>query len=134
VALMVIDTSAVIACLLDEPERASFVECIEADPVRLMSMVGFVETSLVIFSRRGGEGLADLAACLDRAEIDRVAVDARQADEAVQAFCRFGRGRHPAALNIGDCFAYALARTTGEPLLFKGDDFTRTEIAAAAGT
>jgi ribonuclease VapC len=134
VALMIIDTSAVIACLLDEPERAFFVECIAADPVRLMSMVGFVEASLVIFGRRGAEGLADLAAFLDRAEIDRVAVDARQADEAVQAFCRFGRGRHPAALNIGDCFAYALARTTGEPLLFKGGDFTQTEIAAAART
>jgi ribonuclease VapC len=130
VALMVIDTSAVIACLLDEPERVSFVECIEADPVRLISMVGFVEASLVILSRRGAEGLADLAAFLDRAEIDRVAVDARQADEAVEAFRRFGRGRHPAALNIGDCFAYALARTTGEPLLFKGGDFAQTDVAA----
>ena len=129
---MVIDTSAVIACLLDEPERVSFVECIEADPVRLMSMVGFVEASLVIFSRRGAEGLADLAAFLDRAEIDRVAVDARQGDEAVLVFRRFGRGRHSAALNIGDCFAYALARTTGEPLLFKGGDFAQTDIAAAA--
>ena len=94
-------------------------------------MVGFVEASLVILSRRGAEGLADLAAFLDRAEIDRVAIDARQGDEAVQAFRRFGRGRHSAALNIGDCFAYALARTTGEPLLFKGGDFAQTDIAAA---
>jgi ribonuclease VapC len=96
-----------------------------------MSMVGFVEASLVILSRRGVEGLADLAAFLDRAEIDRVAVDARQAEEAVQAFRRFGRGRHPAALNIGDCFAYALARATGEPLLFKGGDFVQTDVAAS---
>ena len=95
-------------------------------------MVGFVEASLVIFGRRGAEGLADLTAFMDRAELDRVAVDARQADEAVEAFRRFGRGRHPAALNIGDCFAYALARTTGEPLLFKGGDFARTDISAAA--
>lgn len=130
---MVIDSSAIVACLLDEPERIPFVRIIETDPIRLMSMVGYVETVFVIFSRRGPGGLTDLSAFLDRAEIDRVPVDARQAKTAVDAFRRYGKGRHPAALNIGDCFAYALARATGEKLLFKGDDFARTDIPAAAG-
>lgn len=94
-------------------------------------MVGFVEASFVILSRRGPRGLNDLAAFLDRADIERVPVDTGQADIAVDAFRRFGRGRHAAALNIGDCFAYALAKATGEPLLFKGNDFSQTDITSA---
>jgi ribonuclease VapC len=129
---MVIDSSALIACLLDEPERGRFVEAIDGDRVRLLSVVGFVETSFVILHRKGENGLSDLQRFLARARIDRVPVDAEQADLAVEAFCRFGKGRHPARLNIGDCFAYALAKVTGEPLLFKGGDFTLTDIAAAA--
>ena len=128
---MVIDTSAVIACLLDEPERPAFLTKINADSIRLLSMVGFVEASFVILSRRGPRGLNDLAAFLDRADIERVPVDTGQADIAVDAFRRFGRGRHAAALNIGDCFAYALAKATGEPLLFKGNDFSQTDITSA---
>jgi len=128
---MVIDTSAVIACLFSEPECDAFAEAIDADPVRLISMVGFVEASMVLLGRKRAEGLSDLRAFLDDGEIQRVAVDARQADLAVDAFRRFGRGRHPAALNIGDCFAYALAKATGEKLLFKGGDFARTDVASA---
>lgn len=129
---MVIDSSAVIAILFDEPERAAFLAKLAADSTRLMTIVGYVESSFMILSRRGEAGLTDFAAFLDRAEVERVSVDARQAEIAVDAFRRFGRGRHPAALNIGDCFAYALAKATGEPLLFKGTDFSRTDIAAAA--
>src|SRR4051812_27210887 len=103
---MVIDSSAIIAILFDEPERASFLTAIAADPIRLMSMVSYVETSFVIFSRRSAGGLADLVAFVSRAEIERVAVDEAQAEAAVEAFRRFGKGQHPAALNIGDCFAY----------------------------
>jgi len=128
---MVIDTSAVIACLFSEPECDAFAEAIDADPVRLISVVGFVEASMVLLGRKRAEGLSDLRAFLDDGEIQRVAVDARQADLAVDAFRRFGRGRHPAALNIGDCFAYALAKATGEKLLFKGGDFARTDVASA---
>jgi ribonuclease VapC len=127
---MVIDTSAVIACLLDEPERKSFIEKIENDPIRLMSMVGFVEASFVIIGRKHDEGLADLLTFLDDADIDRVVIDQYQAHLSVEAFRRFGKGRHPAGLNIGDCFAYALAAATGEPLLSKGDDFAKTDIAS----
>ncbi len=128
---MVIDTSAVIACLFSEPECDAFAEAIDADPVRLISVVGFVEASMVLLGRKRAEGLNDLRAFLDDGEILRVAVDARQADLAVDAFRRFGRSRHPAALNIGDCFAYALAKATGEKLLFKGGDFARTDVASA---
>src|SRR5438477_4777532 len=128
---MVIDTSAVIACLLDEPERAALVSAIEADPIRLISVVGVVEASLVLLGRKRAGGLADLEAFLDNGEIARVPVDVRQAEAAIEAFRRFGRGRHRARLNIGDCFAYALATTTGEKLLFKGGDFARTDIPTA---
>jgi ribonuclease VapC len=129
---MVIDASAVIACLLDEPEQASFVIAIEADPVRLISVVGFMEASFVMLSRKRAAGLSDLQAFLEDGEIDRVPVDVRQAEAAVEAFRRFGRGHHPAGLNIGDCFAYALAKTTGEPLLYKGGDFGWTDITSVA--
>ena len=129
---MVIDTSAIIACLLGEPERTSFVAAMEADPVRLISVVGVVEASFVMLGRKRADGLTDLQAFLDDGEIERIPVDVRQADAAVEAFRRFGKGRHPARLNIGDCFAYALAKTTGEPLLFKGADFARTDILAVA--
>ncbi len=127
---MVIDTSAVIACLLDEPERASLVDAMAADPVKLISVMGVVEASLVMIGRKRAGGLSDLEAFLTDAEIERVPVDVRQAEAAVEAFRRFGRGRHQARLNIGDCFTYALAKTTGEPLLFKGEDFARTDIQA----
>jgi ribonuclease VapC len=129
---MVIDTSAVIACLFGESERASFVSAIGTDSVRLISVVGVVEASLVILGRKRARGLADLQVFLDDGEIERVPVDGRQAEAAIEAFRQFGKGRHPARLNIGDCFAYALAKTTGEPLLYKGRDFAQTDIVAVA--
>jgi len=86
----------------------------------------------VMLSRKRAAGLSDLQAFLEDGEIDRVPVDVRQAEAAVEAFRRFGRGHHPAGLNIGDCFAYALAKTTGEPLLYKGGDFGRTDITSVA--
>ena len=130
---MVVDTSAVIACLLNEPERAPFIEAIGSGSVKLISVVGLVEASFVILGRRGPVGLADLHEFLDNGGIERVPVDERQAEAAVEAFRRFGKGRHPARLNIGDCFAYALAKTTGEPLLFKGTDLARTDIVPVLG-
>jgi ribonuclease VapC len=129
---MVIDTSAVIACLFGESERASIVSAIGTDSVRLISVVGVVEASLVILGRKRAGGLADLQVFLDDGEIERVPVDGRQAEAAIEAFRQFGKGRHPARLNIGDCFAYALAKTTGEPLLYKGRDFAQTDIVAVA--
>ncbi|MFU8857289.1 MAG: type II toxin-antitoxin system VapC family toxin [Deferrisomatales bacterium] len=129
---MVLDTSALLAILQDEPERRVFNEAIEsADAVR-MSVASLVEASIVIEVRYGAEGLRDLDRFVDRAAIELAPVDVAQAREARLAFSRFGKGRHPAGLNFGDCFAYALARVLGEPLLFKGDDFSQTDVAPFA--
>lgn len=84
---------------------------------------------MVLLGRKRAGGLSDLQAFLDEGDVQRVAVDVHQAEIAVDAFRRFGRGRHPAALNIGDCFVYALAKATGEKLLFKGNDFARTDVS-----
>ncbi len=128
---MVIDASALLACLLDEPERTHFVDAVDGDPVKLVSVVGYVETSFVVLGRKGETGLSDLERFIGRASIIRVAVDTDQAELAVEAFRRFGKGRHPARLNIADCFAYALAKATGESLLFKGGDFALTDLMTA---
>ncbi|MBI5441082.1 MAG: type II toxin-antitoxin system VapC family toxin [Deltaproteobacteria bacterium] len=128
---MVIDTSAVLAILQDEPERRRFNEAIEAaDSVRI-SAATFVEVSIVVEVRYGAEGLRDFDLFVARAGIELVPVDREQAHEARLAFNRFGKGRHPAGLNYGDCFAYALARTLAEPLLYKGADFAQTDLLSA---
>jgi ribonuclease VapC len=98
-----------------------------ADGCRI-SAASFVESSIVIAARFGAAGLSDLDRLVERAGIETVAVDLQQARAAREAFMRFGKGRHPAGLNFADCFSYALARTLGEPLLFKGEDFARTDI------
>ena len=120
---MVIDTSAIVAILGNEPEQARFVRLIAADEVRLLSAVSRVECTCVIEGRKRAAGRADLELFLREAAVEIAPVTADQAAIACEVFRRFGRGRHPAGLNIGDTFAYALARATGEPLLFKGDDF-----------
>lgn len=125
---MVIDTSAMVAILEGEAERRMFIEAIEAADSRLMSTATFVEISIIVETRHGAEGMRDLDLFLKRAGIEFVAVDEEQAHAARRAFTRFGKGRHPAALNYGDCFAYALASTAGEPLLFKGEDFAKTDV------
>jgi ribonuclease VapC len=130
---MVVDSSAVVAILEAEPERERFVDLLAADGVRLMSAVGRVECTCVIEGRRGEAGRADLELFLREAMIEVVAATPAQAAIACDAFRRFGKGRHPARLNIGDCFAYALAKETGEPLLFKGTDFAATDIVAVDG-
>jgi ribonuclease VapC len=125
---MVIDTSALVAILLDEPERRSLNEKIESAAVLLLSAVSFVEAALVIETRLGEAGGRELDLLLHRAAIEVVSVDGDQAEIARRAFRQFGRGRHSAGLNFGDCFAYALAKASGEPLLFKGADFAQTDI------
>jgi ribonuclease VapC len=128
---MVIDTSGLLTILLDEPERRAFNEVIEAAESRALSVATFVEVSIVIESRFGADGLRDLDTFVERAAMELVPVDVEQARLARRAFSRFGRGRHPAGLNYGDCFAYALAAARGEPLLYKGNDFALTDIARA---
>jgi ribonuclease VapC len=130
-ALMVIDSSAILAILLDEPERAAFDHAIAMDPLRLISAMSRVEAGMVIDSRKGAAGRNLLDTFLRMAGAEIVAVTSDQAELALEAFRRFGRGRHRAALNIGDCFAYAAARATGQRLLFKGDDFVHTDVPSA---
>src|SRR5262245_33815137 len=126
---MVVDTSALVALLQREPERRAFIEAIEAADARLMSVATFVEISIVIEARHGAEGLRDLDHFISHAGIELVAVDAEHGRLARGAFSLFGKGRHRAGLNYGDCFSYALAMLTGQPLLFKGDDFVHTDVA-----
>jgi ribonuclease VapC len=127
---MVIDTSAFVAILTGEPERR-FIASIEVAESRLVSAATFVETSIVIESRYGSDGLHHLDLFLVKADTEIVPVDAEQAHAERRAFTRFGKGRHRAGLNYGDCFSYALASLRNEPLLFKGDDFPHTDVTAA---
>jgi len=127
---MVIDTSALLAILLDESERRSYNEAIEAAASRIISAATYVEVSIIVESRFGAEGLRDFDQFVDRAKIEIASVDLEQANLARRAFSRFGKGRHPAGLNFGDCFSYAVAIARGEPLLYKGEDFARTDVAS----
>lgn len=126
---MVIDTSALIALLGMEAEAARLAAAIEADATRLISAASVVEAALVIESRYGPDGGRELDLLTAKAGLSVEPVTAQQAEIAREAWRRFGKGRHPASLNFGDCFSYALARATGEPLLFKGTDFPQTDVA-----
>ena len=126
---MVIDSSALVAILQDEPERRSFNRAIETADRRAMSVASFVETSIVIESRFGPDGIRDLDLFMAKARIELVPVDAEQGHVARTAYRDYGKRRHRARLNFGDCFAYALAKTLDELLLFKGTDFALTDVA-----
>ena len=128
---MVVDTSALVAILLGEPDAERFARTLGDAPVRLLSAVTRVELSFVIESRKRESGRADLELLLRDGGFDIVSVTPQQAGIAIDAFRRFGRGRHRARLNIGDCFSYALAVATDHTLLFKGDDFIHTDIRPA---
>ena len=125
---MVLDTSAILAILLEEPEAAQFVHLIGEDRVRLCSAVTFVEASIVLRNCKGERGQQKFDLFLRRAKVQIVAVDVKQAEVARDAYEKFGKGKHPAGLNLGDCFSYAMARAANEPLLFKGGDFSKTDI------
>lgn len=125
---MVLDTSAVLAWLFNEPEADDIEVAIDEDPVRLMSAASYLEAAIIVESRLGGAGGREFDLLVHKAAIEVVVVTRDQADVARDAWRRFGKGRHPAGLNFGDCFAYALAATSGEPLLCKGDDFAKTDV------
>jgi ribonuclease VapC len=126
---MVIDTSSLVAVLLGEPEAPRLAQAIEAASPRLLSAASLLEASIVIESRKGEAAGRELDLLLYRAAIEVVAVDHDQAEVARVAWRRFGKGRHPAALNYGDCFAYALAKCRSLPLLYCGNDFASTDVA-----
>ena len=129
---MVIDSSALIAIIENEPERRLFEQSIRLAATRLVGAAGLLEASIVVLSRRREHGLAVLNEVLAAMRVEIVPLSADHARLAIEAFRQFGKGRHPAGLNFGDCLSYALARATGQPLLFKGDDFSRTDIKRAA--
>jgi ribonuclease VapC len=128
---VVIDTSALAAILFGAPERDDFIARIAADGRRLISAGTLLEAGILVEARRGEPAGRELDLFRHRAGVICVAVDERQATIARAAWRAFGKGRHAAGLNYGDCFGYALSRASGEPLLYKGDDFAQTDVVAA---
>jgi ribonuclease VapC len=126
---MVMDTSALLAILLGEPEAEDFSHRIAADPKRLVSAFSALESAVVLHARKGPTGVRELDLLLHSVGATVVSLDADQVLLARSAYEKFGKGHHPAALNLGDCCSYALSLSSGEPLLFKGNDFSRTDIA-----
>ncbi len=125
---MVIDTSAIVAIALDESDAAELESRIADDPVRLISAAAVLEATIVLETRLGDAGSREFDLWLLKIGAEIVPVDVEQLDAARRGWRRYGRGRHAAALNYGDCFSYALAVVRGEPLLFKGTDFAVTDV------
>ena len=128
---MIVDTSAVLAVLYREPDAARYETAIAATAGCRMSVASVLEAAIVLEARGGPAAGHELDAFLEDAAVELMPVTAEHLDAARRAWRRFGKGHHPAALNFGDCFAYALAEVAGEPLLFKGEDFARTDVAVA---
>jgi ribonuclease VapC len=129
---MIVDSSALVAILMVEPEARRLTTAIARSAVGRLPASCLFETSMLILSRRGEDGVRDLDLYIARSRMEIVPFTQSQAGLARDAFRRFGKGRHPSKLNFGDCMAYALAKETGEELLFKGTDFGQTDIVAAA--
>lgn len=129
--MIVIDSSALVAILKDEPERRQFVDAIVDHGEPRLSAATYLETSMVMELRWGERGSREVDSLIEEIAAEIVSVDRAQALAAREAFRRYGKGLHRAALNFGDCFPYALAKTLGAPLLFKGDDFSLTDVEPA---
>lgn len=129
---MVIDTSALLAVVFDEPEAERFAELIAASGTTLLSSVSWLEAGIVIEARKGRDAAGDYEALLAAGHVKIVEFAPSQAAVALEAWRRYGKGNHKAALNFGDCCAYALSKASGQPLLFKGKDFPQTDVAAAS--
>lgn len=126
---MVIDPSAILAIIYGEPEELIFIQLIDESEDCLLSSPGYVEASIVLGNKHGKQGIENLNLLITALSIIIVPFSVEQAQLASEAFLKFGKGRHPAKLNMGDCFSYALAKSTNQPLLFKGNDFIHTDIA-----
>jgi ribonuclease VapC len=125
---MVVDTSAIMAILLGEPEAEAFVRALAHDPKKMISAFNALESAIVIETKKGEAGGRELDLLLHRARIEIIPFSVDQLEVALTAWRNYGKGHHPAGMNIGDCCAYALAKYSGEPLLFKGQDFAQTDI------
>lgn len=129
---MIIDSSALIAILLGEPETPRLAAALARDSRRLISAFSAFETAAVIGVKKGSAGAREFDLLVHRASIDIVPMTADQVQLAREAYEQYGKGRHPARLNLGDCCAYALSCYSGEPLLFKGKDFIKTDVQVVA--
>lgn len=129
---MVIDTSAIIAILAQEDDAEALASAIQRDETRLLSVATLTEAGIVMTALFGEGGAADLDELIEQMQVEIVPLTEEHARLAREAFARFGKGRHPARLNLGDCFSYALAKASGHPLLFKGNDFSRTDLVAVS--
>jgi ribonuclease VapC len=130
--VIAIDTSAIVAVLKEEAEAETFAEIIVEAERCFLSAVGFFETSMAMIGRGQPELAEGLDALVERSGIEIVSFDRELARESRTAFIRFGKGRHPAGLSFGDCVSYALAQARGLPLLYKGQDFAKTDVISAA--
>jgi ribonuclease VapC len=127
---VVIDSSALLAILLNEPERVQFSNAIERDSARLIAAPTLLETAIVLSARKGEDALRELDYAILKMCLEVLPFGSDEQQIAQKAFLSYGKGRHPAGLNYGDCMAYASAAVRGEPLLYKGGDFSQTDILA----
>jgi len=129
---MVLDTSAVVAIIFGDPERRAFLLELARNPQLVMSAVTLYETSIVTAGKKNdAQAASEVDSFMTDFAVEIVALEAEGARSAREAYFRFGKGYHPAGLNLGDCFPYSLAKARDEPLLFKGDDFLKTDIVPA---
>ena len=126
--MIVVDSSVVVAILRREPDAPTWIEILDRTSKALMSVVSFVETSMVIYGRRPDPDPREVTSLLKALGIAIVPVTPKQGETAVAAFLRYGKGRHRASLNLADCFSYALAKVQRAPLLYKGSDFAMTDL------
>jgi ribonuclease VapC len=129
--MIIVDSSVVVAVMRREADAADWLSVLDSAPKASMSVVSYVETNMVIAGRRADAAQSDVDTLLKALHVDVVPVTLDQGAVAVAAFMTYGKGRHRAKLNLSDCFAYALAKSRDLPLLFKGDDFSQTDIVPA---
>lgn len=129
---MVLDASALLAVLFGEPSADALIEAIAQAEQRTLSTASLLEASIVAYARKGADGLDNLDLLIERLHLSTHPFDDEQLTLARDGFVRFGKGRHPAALNFGDCFSYGLARRLAQPLLFVGNDFSQTDVLTVA--
>jgi ribonuclease VapC len=132
--VIVVDSSAIIAFAFGEPEAETFYDILTAADASVCSPVTFAECAMVLIGKQAAMPMADIISLFRTLRIEQSGFGSDQGQLAAEAFLRFGKSRHPARLNMGDCFSYALAKSLNAPLLYKGDDFSRTDIASALVT
>src|SRR5262249_20266664 len=129
--MIVVDTSILVAILREEADAADWIDVFDRTPKSVMSVVSYVETSMVIYGRARDMDPNKVTGLIKALQINIMPVSLEQGDAAIAAFLRYGKGRHRASLNLADCFSYALAKVRRAPLLYKGDDFTLTDVVPA---